>query len=76
MSSTAIANVVSMMKSLPVEVQEQVAEHLQDYINDLQDEARWEELFQKTQPNLVAAARRARQEIAQGQASPMDYNQL
>jgi hypothetical protein len=76
MSSAAIATVVGMMESLPAEIQEQVAEHLRDYIADLQDEARWEESFQKTQPNLIAAARRARQQIAQGQSSPMDYDQL
>jgi hypothetical protein len=76
MSSAAIATVVVMMESLPAEIQEQVAEHLRDYIADLQDEARWEESFQKTQSNLIAAARRARQQIAQGQSSPMDYDQL
>ncbi|WP_414754883.1 hypothetical protein [Anabaena sp. CCY 9910] len=76
MSSTAITTVIKMMESLPVEIQAQVAEHLREYISDLQDEARWEQSFQKTQVNLVAAARRAREEIAQGEASPMDYDQL
>ena len=76
MSSPAIATVVKMMESLPVEVQDRVAEHIRDYISDLGDEARWEASFQKTQANLVAAARRAKQEIARGLASPMDYDQL
>lgn len=76
MSSTAIASVIEMMESLPTQIQEQVAEHIREYISDLQDETRWDEAFQKTQVNLVAAARRAKQEIAQGQASPMDYTQL
>ncbi len=58
-----------MMESLPVDVQDRVAEHLREYIDDLQDEIRWNESFQRTQQNLVAAAKRAKQEIAEGQAT-------
>ena len=76
MSSTAIHTVVKIMESLPAEIQERVAEHIREYVSDLQDEARWDESFLKTQNNLVAAARRAKQEIADGQASAMDYEQL
>ena len=76
MSSTVIHTVVKMMESLPVEIQERVAEHIREYVSDLQDEARWDESFRKTQNNLVAAARRAKHEIAEGQASSMDYEQL
>ena len=56
------------MQSLPVEVQDRVADHLREYVDELQDEAQWSESFQRTEQNLVAAARRARQEIAEGQA--------
>jgi hypothetical protein len=76
MPSAAIATIVKMMESLPVDVQEQIAEHLRDYIDDLQDEIRWNASFQRTQQNLVAAAKRAKQEIAEGQATVMDYDQL
>lgn len=76
MSSAAIAPVIKMMESLPVDVQERVAEHLREYIDDLQDEIRWNELFHTTQQKLVAAAKRAKQEIAEGQATVMDYDQL
>lgn len=76
MASTAISTVVKMMESLPVEIQERVAEYLREYVSDLQDEVRWDASFQKTQNNLIAAARRAKQEIAEGQASAMDYDQL
>jgi len=65
-----------MMESLPIEIQDRIAEHIREYVSDLQDEARWDESFQKTQDNLVAAARRAKQEIAEGQARAMDYEQL
>ncbi|MHC5723031.1 MAG: hypothetical protein ACYTXY_02550 [Nostoc sp.] len=76
MSSAAIATVVKMMESLSVEVQDKVAEHLREYINDLQDETQWNEFFQRTQQKLVAAAQRAKQEIAEGQAKALDYDQL
>ena len=75
MSSAVIATVVKMMESLSVEVQDRVAEHLREYINDLQDETQWNESFQRTQQKLVAAAQRAKQEIAEGQAKALDYDQ-
>lgn len=76
MSSTAITTVIKMMESLPLDIQEQVAEHLQEYIDDLQDEMRWQDSFQRTQLKLVAAARRAKQEIAAGQGTALNYDQL
>ncbi|WP_193195085.1 hypothetical protein [Nostoc sp. MG11] len=76
MSSAAITTVVKMMESLPVDVQERVAEHLREYIDDFQDEVRWNKSFQRTQQKLVAAAKLAKQEIAEGQATALDYDQL
>ncbi|WP_445638567.1 hypothetical protein [Nostoc sp. DSM 114161] len=64
------------MESLSIEAQDKVAEHLREYINDLQDEIQWNESFQRTQQKLVAAAQRAKQEIAEGKAKPLDYDQL
>jgi hypothetical protein len=65
-----------MMDSPPEQAQEQAAEHLRKYLEELQDDLRWNRLFQQTQPQLAAAARRARQEIAAGKASPMNYDEL
>ena len=76
MSFPAIHTVFKMMESLPIEIKERVAERIREYVSDLQDEARWDESFRKTQNSLIAAARRAKQEIANGQASKMDYEQL
>lgn len=76
MASTAVATVMKMMESLPEPVQDQVVEHLREYLEDLQDELRWDNLFKRTQPQLVAAARRAKREIAEGHAEPMDYDRL
>jgi hypothetical protein len=76
MSSTVIATVVKMMETLPEPVQARVADHLREYIEDLRDELQWDATFNKTQPQLIAAARRARQEIAAGHAKPLDPKQL
>jgi hypothetical protein len=65
-----------MMESLPEPAQNQVVDQIREYIADLQDNLRWHALIKKTQPQLVAAARRARQEIAAGLAQPMDYDRL
>ena len=76
MSSTAVTMIVKMLESLPIEVQDRVAEHLREYIDDLQDEIRWDESFRRTQSKLVAAAQRAKQEIAEGRATAINYDQL
>jgi hypothetical protein len=65
-----------MLESLPESVQEQVVEHLREYLAELQDELKWDNLFERTQSQLVAAARRAKHEIVQGRARPMDYERL
>jgi hypothetical protein len=74
MSSTAIATLIKMLESLPEARQDQVVEHLREYLADLQDELQWDSLFERTQQRLVAAAKRAKEEIAEGQAKPMDYD--
>ncbi|MFQ6090430.1 MAG: hypothetical protein ACE5LD_03225 [Candidatus Bipolaricaulia bacterium] len=76
MSSTAIATIVKMLESLPEPAQEQVVEHLREYLADLQDEQEWDALFKKTRQQLLEAAQQAKEEIAKGQAEPMDYDRL
>ncbi len=65
-----------MIESLPDDLQEKVADHLREYIADLEDEKRWDTSFKLTQGSLVAAARKAKQEIAAGKSEPMNYEQL
>jgi hypothetical protein len=76
MSSKAVATVIKMMESLPEPAQDQVVEHLRDHIADMQDEMIWDRSFEKTQQQLITAARRAKQEIAEGKSEPMDYDRL
>ncbi len=47
-----------------------------EQLEELQDEFHWEVTFKDTQDQLVAAARRAKQEIAEGKAEPMDLDRL
>jgi len=76
MTSTAISTVIKMMESLPEYVQEQLVEHIRDYLEDIRDEIRRETLYKKSDSKLVSAAKRAKQEITEGLAVPMDYNKL
>jgi hypothetical protein len=73
MASTAIATMVKMMEQLPDKAQVQLMDHVRQYLADLEDEALWDEQFARTQPQLIAAAQRARQEILEGKAWPMDF---
>lgn len=76
MSTMAVATMAKMMESLPETLQNQVIDHLRDYLEEMQDELEWDRQFQRTQPQLIAAAKQAKQEIAQGYAKPLDYDQL
>jgi len=76
MSSVVIATVIKMLESLPEPAQDRVADHLREYIEDLRDEVQWDTTFKKTQPQLIAAARRAKEQIAAGQANPLDPDEL
>lgn len=76
MSSPAINTVIKMMESLSEDKQNELVEHLREYLQDLQEEAKWQNSFDKTQDKLVAAARLAKQQIAEGKAQPMDYDKL
>lgn len=76
MPSVASATVSKMLETLPEQLQDRVLEHLRDYIEDLREEAQWGESFSKTQGKLAAAARQARQAIAEGRSAPLDLEKL
>ncbi|MGH8565259.1 MAG: hypothetical protein ACREXW_14700 [Gammaproteobacteria bacterium] len=76
MSSEVISTVVKMLESLPEYAQNQAVDHLRDYLADMQDELQWDDLFKSTQSNLVAKARQAKQQIAEGQSRPLNYADL
>lgn len=76
MSTTAITTITKMLEPLPETVQERVVDHLREYLLDVDEERKWDERFADSQPQLIAAAQRARQQIAEGLAKPMDLDQL
>lgn len=65
-----------MIETLPEELQERVLEHMRYYIEDIREERKWSESFSNAQNKLVAAARKARKEIAEGKAIPLDPEKL
>ncbi len=69
--SNPIETITKMMETLPEPIQNQVAEKLREYIEEMQDETQWDSLF-KRNDKLIKAAKRARQEIAE----PMDFDKL
>ena len=76
MASNAVVTITRMIETLPEVLQDQVVEHLREYITELEDELRWETSFNNTQNQLIEAARRAKKEIAAGKAEPMDLDRL
>ena len=76
MSSPSITTIVKMVESLSATLQERVAEHLREFIADLEDEAMWDASFEQTKESLIASAQQAKQEIAEGKAAPMNYERL
>ena len=52
-----------MMESLPEIRQEQVVDHLREYLLDLEDEFRWDESFKRTQGKLSEVANQVRNDI-------------
>jgi hypothetical protein len=76
MNTAAATTMLKMLESVPEPLQEEIVEHMRDYIEDIRDEAKWKESFSRTQDKLAAAARQARQEITEGKAGPMDVDRL
>jgi hypothetical protein len=72
----AAETVLKMLESLPGEVQDRVVERLREWIEDLRDETKWDELFERRKAGLVEAARKARQDARTGKAEDMDYTKL
>jgi hypothetical protein len=76
MPTSASITMMKMVESLPESVQELALEHMQQYIGDIRDELKWSDSFVNSQNKLIAAARQARNEILQGKATPMNFEDL
>lgn len=76
MDTAAATTLMKLLETVPDQLQETVVEHMRDYIEDIRDDAKWKSSFSKTQHTLIAAARQARQEIADGKSNPLDIEKL
>lgn len=74
--NNTVETIVKMVESLPEALQERVVNELRSVIVEANDEAKWDIQFERKQEGLMSAARKAKQEIAQGVAEPMDYEKL
>jgi len=74
MVTPALNTIIKMIEQLPEPDQERVAEHLREYLAELEDDEKWDAAFAKSQDKLVYAAREARKEIAEGKSEPMDFD--
>ena len=72
----ATETAAKMIESLPEDAQDRVVEELRALVEDARDEARWSDLFTNKKDHLIAAARKARKEIAEGKATDMDFDKL
>lgn len=76
MQTATIETISKMLETLPEAEQKRVAEHLREYIENLKDEIRWDENFEKTSDKLSEFAQKARQESAEGKSEPLDFEKL
>ena len=76
MVTPAVNTIIKMIEQLPESDQERVAEHLREYLAELEDEQKWDEAFAKSQDKLIYAAREARKQIKEGKSEPMDLDKL
>jgi hypothetical protein len=72
----AIETAIKLLETLPEATQETLVEELRRLALDAQDETTWGALLARTSSGLKVAAQKARQEIAAGKASDMDFDRL
>ncbi len=76
MPSATMTTIIKMIELLPENQQENIAAHLREYIADLEDEIKWDNIFTKTQPELSKMAKKLRKEISEGKTEEFDYEKL
>jgi len=74
--SESIETIVKMMESLSTAEQLRLVDLVRNTIVDSRDEVKWDLLFKNKERSLIKAAKKAKQEISQGLAKPMDYDKL
>lgn len=76
MTSETLATIEKMLEPLPDSAQEQIVEHLREYIAEMQSEWRWERLYKEKSTSLEKMAQLAKQQIVEGKARPLNTDEL
>ncbi len=76
MATPALTTILKMIENLPETRQNQIVEHLREYIADLEDEEKWDKAFATTQDQLAYRTRQVERQIAEGKSEPMDFDRL
>ncbi len=76
MKSPTISTINKLLASLPEEKKEQVLNKLYEYILDLYDEMKWNNLFKETQSELNYKAKRLKENIDFDSLEDFDYTKL
>jgi hypothetical protein len=76
MRSGTLITITKMLESLPEDKQEQVLNHLYEYITELQDEIKWNLLFKNSQKELSKIAKQVRKAIQEGDIEDFDFDKL
>ena len=67
-----VIDAIATMRALPESTQQQMAEHISNYIAELQDDLKWDESFKRTEISLVQQAKLAKKQIADGKLSRLE----
>ena len=76
MVTPALTTILKMVEELQEPLKNQVADHLREYIADLDDEEKWDEAFARTQDKLAYVTREVTKQISEGKSEPMDFDKL
>lgn len=76
MVSPALTTILKMIENLPEDRQNLLANHLREYLADIEDEEQWDEVFGRTQDTLAYHTHEAARQIAEGKSEPMDFDRL
>lgn len=76
MSTATIETVTKMLESLPETMQTRAVEYLREYLEEISDDMRWDESFERTSDKLADAARIAREQLNAGKTEPFDLERL
>ena len=76
MVTPALTTILKMVEDLPEPLQNQVADHLREYIADLDDEEKWDKALARTEEKLAYVTREVTKKIEEGKSEPMDFNRL